>query len=136
MQLVTAIIRPERIDFVKKALEDKGFAGMTITEVRGRGEQKGITLQFRGQTVAVDMLPKCRVEVAVSDHRGRRRDRGDLRRRADRKGRRRQDLRPADHPDGPGPDRGGTRRHPRTDGVVEGSLPRLTPLNLRVQVVP
>lgn len=68
MQLVTAIIRPERIDFVKKALEDQGFAGMTITEVRGRGDQKGITLQFRGKTVAVDMLPKCRVEVAVSDH--------------------------------------------------------------------
>ena len=69
MQLVTAILRPERVDFVKKALEDRGFAGMTITEVRGRGEQKGITLQFRGKTVSVDMLPKCRVEVAVSDHR-------------------------------------------------------------------
>ncbi|MEN6341727.1 MAG: P-II family nitrogen regulator [Methanospirillum sp.] len=68
MQLVTAIIRPERIDFVKKALEDRGFAGMTITEVRGRGEQGGISLQFRGKTVAVDMLPKCRIEVAVSDH--------------------------------------------------------------------
>jgi len=68
MQLVTAIIRPERIDFVKKALEDRGFAGMTITEVRGRGEQGGISLQFRGKTVAVDMLPKCRIEVAVSDY--------------------------------------------------------------------
>jgi nitrogen regulatory protein P-II 1 len=69
MQLVTAIIRPERTDFVKKALEDRGFAGMTITEVRGRGDQKGITLQFRGKTMSVDMLPKCRVEVAVSDPR-------------------------------------------------------------------
>jgi nitrogen regulatory protein P-II 1 len=68
MQLVTAIIRPERVDFVKKALEDRGIAGMTISEVRGRGDQKGITLQFRGKTMAVDMLPKCRVEVAVSDH--------------------------------------------------------------------
>ena len=68
MQLVTAIIRPERIDFVKKALEDRGFAGMTITEVRGRGEQKGIALQYRGKTMSVDMLPKCRVEVAVGDH--------------------------------------------------------------------
>ncbi len=68
MHLITAIIRPERLDFVKKALEDRGFAGMTITEVRGRGEQKGIALQFRGGTMLVDMLPKCRVEVAVSDH--------------------------------------------------------------------
>ncbi len=67
MQLVTAIIRPERTDFVKKALEDRGFAGMTITEVRGRGDQKGITLQFRGKTMSVDMLPKCRIEVAVND---------------------------------------------------------------------
>jgi nitrogen regulatory protein P-II 1 len=67
MQLVTAIIRPERVDFVKKALEDRGIAGMTITEVRGRGDQKGISLQFRGKTVSVDMLPKCRIEVAVND---------------------------------------------------------------------
>ncbi len=67
MHLVTAIIRPERLDFVKKALEDQGFYGMTITEVRGRGEQKGISLQFRGGTMSVDMLPKARVEVAVAD---------------------------------------------------------------------
>jgi nitrogen regulatory protein P-II 1 len=67
MQLVTAIIRPERLDFVKKALEERGFNGMTITEVRGRGEQKGISLQFRGGTMSVDILPKCRVEVAVGD---------------------------------------------------------------------
>lgn len=67
MHLVTAIIRPERLDFVKKALEDQGLNSMTITEVRGRGEQKGIALQFRGGTMSVDMLPKCRVEVAVGD---------------------------------------------------------------------
>ncbi len=67
MHLVTAIIRPERLDFVKKALEDRGLYGMTITEVTGRGEQKGIALQFRGGTMSVDLLPKCRVEVAVVD---------------------------------------------------------------------
>ncbi len=67
MHLVTAIIRPERLDFVKKALEDQGLNSMTITEVRGRGEQKGIALQFRGGTMLVDLLPKCRVEVAVDD---------------------------------------------------------------------
>lgn len=67
MQMVTAIIRPERLDFVKKALEDRGLYGMTITEVRGRGDQRGIALQFRGKTVSVDMLPKCRIDVAVGD---------------------------------------------------------------------
>ena len=67
MHLVTAIIRPERLDFVKRALEDRGFAGMTISEVRGRGEQKGIALQYRGGTMLVDVLPKCRIEVAVDD---------------------------------------------------------------------
>ena len=67
MHLITAIIRPERLDFVKRALEDRGFFGMTITEVAGRGEQRGIALQFRGGTMSVDMLPKCRVEVAVAD---------------------------------------------------------------------
>jgi nitrogen regulatory protein P-II 1 len=66
--MITAIIRPERVDFVKKALEDRGLYGMTITEVRGRGDQKGISLQYRGKTVSVDMLPKCRLDVAVSDH--------------------------------------------------------------------
>jgi nitrogen regulatory protein P-II 1 len=68
MQMITAIIRPERVDFVKKALEERGLYGMTITEVRGRGDQKGISLQYRGKTVSVDMLPKCRVDIAVSDH--------------------------------------------------------------------
>ena len=43
MKMVNAIIKPERFEFVKKALEDKGFNGMTITEVKGRGEQKGIS---------------------------------------------------------------------------------------------
>lgn len=67
MHLVTAMVRPERLDFVKKALEDRGITGMTITEVRGRGDQKGISLQYRGKTMAVDMLPKCRLEIAVND---------------------------------------------------------------------
>ena len=46
MKMVKAIIKPERFEFVKKALDDKGFHGMTITEVKGRGEQKGITLEY------------------------------------------------------------------------------------------
>ena len=67
MKKIEAIIRPERLEHVKKALEDKGFVAMTVSEVRGRGEQKGITLQFRGRTMEVDLLPKVRIEVVVSD---------------------------------------------------------------------
>jgi nitrogen regulatory protein P-II 1 len=67
MKKIEAIIRPERLEHVKRALEDKGFVAMTVSEVRGRGEQKGITLQFRGGTMEVDLLPKVRIEVVVSD---------------------------------------------------------------------
>ena len=67
MMKVEAIIRPERLDQVKKALEEKGFVGMTVSEVTGRGEQKGIKLQFRGRTMDVDLLPKVRIELIVRD---------------------------------------------------------------------
>jgi nitrogen regulatory protein P-II 1 len=67
MKMVKAIIKPERFEFVKKALEEKGFAGMTVSEVRGRGEQKGITLEYRGKTMTVDMLPKIQIEIVVRD---------------------------------------------------------------------
>jgi nitrogen regulatory protein P-II 1 len=67
MKMVKAIIKPERFEFVKKALEEKGFAGMTISEVRGRGEQKGITLQYRGGLMTVDLLPKIQLEIVVRD---------------------------------------------------------------------
>ena len=65
MKLVKAIIKPERFEFVKKALEDGGFKGMTITEVRGRGEQKGIALEYRGGLMTVDLLPKIQIEIVV-----------------------------------------------------------------------
>jgi nitrogen regulatory protein P-II 1 len=67
MKMVKAIIKPERFEFVKKALEEKGFSGMTVTEVRGRGEQKGITLEYRGKAVSVDMLPKIQIDIVVRD---------------------------------------------------------------------
>jgi nitrogen regulatory protein P-II 1 len=67
MKMVKAIIKPERFEFVKKALEDKGFVSMTITDVRGRGEQKGITLEYRGGLMTVDMLPKIQIEIVVKD---------------------------------------------------------------------
>jgi len=67
MKMVKAIIKPERFEFVKKALEDKGFNGMTITDVRGRGEQKGVTLEYRGGQYIVDTLPKIQLEIVVRD---------------------------------------------------------------------
>ena len=68
MKLIKAIIKPERFEVVKKALEDKGVTGMTVTEVQGRGEQKGITLEYRGKQMTVDMLPKIQIEIIVRDH--------------------------------------------------------------------
>ena len=67
MKMIKAIIKPERLEFVKKALEDKGFKGMTITEVKGRGEQKGIALEYRGGLMTVDLLPKVQIEIIVKD---------------------------------------------------------------------
>jgi nitrogen regulatory protein P-II 1 len=67
MKMVVAIIRPEKLESVKKALEAKGFVAMTVTEVKGRGEQKGITLQFRGRTMEVDLLSKVKIEMVVRD---------------------------------------------------------------------
>jgi nitrogen regulatory protein P-II 1 len=67
MKKIEAIVRPERFEQIKKALEEKGFVGMTITDVRGRGEQKGIKLQYRGGTMEVDMLPKIKLEMFVHD---------------------------------------------------------------------
>lgn len=67
MKMVKAIIKPERFEFVKKALEDKGFVGMTMSEVKGRGEQKGITLQYRGGLMTVDLLPKIQLEIVIRD---------------------------------------------------------------------
>jgi nitrogen regulatory protein P-II 1 len=67
MKLIKTIIKPERFEFVKKALEDKGIVSMTITEVKGRGEQKGITLEYRGGVMTVDMLPKIQIEIVAKE---------------------------------------------------------------------
>jgi nitrogen regulatory protein P-II 1 len=67
MKMVQAIIRPEKMELVKKALADKGFIAMTIIDVKGRGEQKGITLEFRGRKVEVDTIPKVKIEMVVKD---------------------------------------------------------------------
>jgi len=65
MKMIKAIIRPERLEFVKKALENNGIFGMTVMAVEGRGDQKGISLQYRGGAINVDMIPKVQIEIVV-----------------------------------------------------------------------
>ncbi len=67
MKMIKAIIRPERLDFVKKALEAKGIYGMTVMQVEGRGDQKGISLQYRGGAITVDLISKVQVEIVVKE---------------------------------------------------------------------
>ncbi len=67
MKKIEAIIREEKLEPVRKALEDRGYFGMTISEVSGRGRQKGIHLQWRVGEYRVDFLPKIKVEVVVLD---------------------------------------------------------------------
>ena len=67
MKLVTAIIKPFKLDDVHAALSEIGIAGMTVTEVRGFGRQKGHTELYRGAEYVVDFLPKAKIEVAVDE---------------------------------------------------------------------
>ena len=65
MKLITAIIRPEKLDEVKKALDESGFPSMTVTMVKGRGVQKGITLEWRAGIYRVDLLDKVKIEIVA-----------------------------------------------------------------------
>jgi nitrogen regulatory protein P-II 1 len=67
MKKIEAIIREERLDAVKKALEENSYFGMTVSEVSGRGKQKGIPLQWRAGEYRVDLLPKLKVELVLLD---------------------------------------------------------------------
>jgi nitrogen regulatory protein P-II 2 len=67
MKLVTAIIKPFKIDDVREALSGIGLQGMTVTEVKGFGRQKGHTELYRGAEYNVDFMPKIKIEVAVTD---------------------------------------------------------------------
>lgn len=66
MKLVTAIIKPFKLDDVREALSDIGVQGITVTEVKGFGRQKGHTELYRGAEYVVDFLPKVKIEAAVS----------------------------------------------------------------------
>ena len=67
MKKIEAIIREERLNAVKKALEELSYFGMTVSEVSGRGKQKGIPLQWRVGEYRVDLLPKLKIELVVLD---------------------------------------------------------------------
>ena len=67
MKLVTAIIKPFKLDDVREALHDIGVQGMTVTEVKGFGRQKGHTELYRGAEYVVDFLPKLKLELVVKD---------------------------------------------------------------------
>ena len=67
MKKIEAIIREERLDAVKRALEENSYFGMTVSEVSGRGKQKGIPLQWRVGEYRVDLLPKLKIELVVLD---------------------------------------------------------------------
>ncbi|MEO1880278.1 MAG: P-II family nitrogen regulator [Methylococcales bacterium] len=67
MKLITAIIKPFKLDDVREALTEIGVTGVTVTEVKGFGRQKGHTELYRGAEYAVDFLPKVKMEIAVSD---------------------------------------------------------------------
>ena len=67
MKLITAIIKPFKLDDVRKAVSDAGVRGVTVTEVRGFGRQRGHTEIYRGSEYAVEFVPKTKIEIAVED---------------------------------------------------------------------
>ncbi len=68
MKLIKAIVRPNRVDDVREALEKMNIPGMTVTEVRGHGRQKGHTAVYRGKEYSVTLLPKVEIEAVVQDN--------------------------------------------------------------------
>lgn len=68
MKLIKAIVRPNRVDDVREALEKMNIPGMTVTEVRGHGRQKGHTAVYRGKEYNVTLLPKVEIEVVAQDN--------------------------------------------------------------------
>jgi nitrogen regulatory protein P-II 1 len=67
MKLIKSIVRPNKVDEVRDALEKMGIGGVTVTEVRGHGKQKGHTAVYRGKEYNVNLLPKMEIDVVVDD---------------------------------------------------------------------
>jgi len=68
MKMISAIIRPHRLEDVKKALADVGIAGMTVSDVRGAGRQRGQVERYRGSEYSIDLIAKLKIEVGVADN--------------------------------------------------------------------
>ncbi|MFZ0011324.1 MAG: P-II family nitrogen regulator [Halobacteriota archaeon] len=67
MKKIMAIVRPNKLEVIKEALDDIGCPSLTVTEVKGRGRQKGITEIYRGREYAIDLLPKLEINIVVPD---------------------------------------------------------------------
>ena len=67
MKKIEAVIRPEKFDIIKDALTEKGYGGMSVSEMKGHGNQKGVSEIWRGKRYQVDLLPKIKIELVVSD---------------------------------------------------------------------
>ncbi|WP_230627998.1 P-II family nitrogen regulator [Methanosarcina barkeri] len=67
MYKIEAIIKPHKLNEVKDALEEAGYPSLTVTDVKGRGQQKGIVQQWRGKKYCVDLLPKTKIEIAAPE---------------------------------------------------------------------
>jgi nitrogen regulatory protein P-II 2 len=67
MKMISVIIRPHRLQDVKEALSEIGVAGLTVTDVRGAGRQKGQVERYRGSEYSIDLLSKCKVDIVVAD---------------------------------------------------------------------
>ena len=67
MKKIEAVIRPEKVDDVRKAIEAVGYPGVTITEAQGHGKQKGVVQQWRGETYRVEFLPKVKLEIVAGE---------------------------------------------------------------------
>ena len=118
MKLVMAVIKPFKLDEVRQALTDIGIEGMTVTEVKGYGRQKGHTEIYRGAEYEVTFVPKLKIEVAVPTDVGGQGDRDDLVSGKDRANRRRKDFRRlhrADNSDS-------HRRNRRGRTLIRGSI--------------
>ena len=127
MKKIEAVIKPFKLDDVKDALHEVGVVGMTVTEVKGFGRQKGHTELYRGSEYTIDFLPKVKVEVVVTEalvEQGRGRD---LLGRQDRLDRRRQGLRAADGRGGAHPHRRDRRGGNLTSEGGFAPLPNLPP---------
>jgi nitrogen regulatory protein P-II 1 len=67
MKMVSAIIRPHRLQQVKEALSDAGVVGLTVTDIRGAGRQKGQVERYRGSEYSIDLIPKVKLDIALED---------------------------------------------------------------------